>query len=189
MSTRELSPEYLKYHYIDLRKNRYQISKETGVSPSRIGSLLQQYGIKRYSVERHGLCTHPLNIMWQGIKERCTNPAATNFKWYGGRGITLCNEWNNFCSFYDWAINHGWKEGLSIDRIDNSKGYSPDNCRFISHREQCRNRRSNVLITVDGVTHLQCEWEEILGLNKKRIAKWKHRHGEEYVINSNFPHN
>lgn len=179
---RELSADFLHEHYIKLGKTRYQIADETGVSPARIGSLLQQYGIRRYTVHRHGLCNHPLNVMWCGIKERCTNPNADNYQWYGGRNITICDEWKTFTNFYEWAVSHGWQPGLSIDRIDNSKGYSPDNCRFINHQEQCRNRRSNVSVTVDGVTHLQCEWEELLGLRPKTIAKWKLRHNEQYVI-------
>lgn len=180
----ELSKEYLQRHYIELGKNRYQISEETGVSPSRIGSLLQFYGIRRYTITRHGMCDHPLNIMWCGMKERCNNPNADNYKWYGGAGIKICPEWNNdFLAFYNWAVSNGWSNGLSIDRIDNTKGYSPDNCRFVTHRKQCRNRRTNVPITVDGETHLQCEWNELLGLNIHTIAKWKNRRGMDYVIN------
>lgn len=179
----KLSKEYLQHHYIDLGKNRYQISAETGVSPSRIGSMLQRYGIKRHSAKRHGLVSHPLNSIWCGMKERCDNPNAHNYKWYGANGVSVCDEWNDFEPFYDWAISHGWQDGLTIDRIDGSKGYSPDNCRFVDLKTQCRNRRTNVYITVDGETHLQCEWEEILGLRRKIIAKWKYAHGTDYVIN------
>lgn len=178
----KLSKEYLQHHYIDLGKNRYQISAETGASPSQIGSMLQHYGIKRYSVKRHGLATHPLNSIWCGMKERCNNPNADNYKWYGGNGISVCDEWNDFKQFYDWAIDNGWHDGLSIDRIDNSKKYSPDNCRFVDMKSQFRNRSTNVYITVDGETHMQCEWEELLGLRKKIIAKWKNRHGIDFVI-------
>lgn len=178
----ELSKEFLFEQYITFGKNRYEISRETGVNPVRIGTLLQKYGIRRYEVQRHGLCWHPLNIIWCGLKERCTNPNASSYKWYGGRGITICDEWSDFLKFYNWAIDNGWEPGLSIDRIDVDAGYSPDNCRFVPMQQQFRNRRSNVLITVDGIAHLQCEWEEILGLPRKRIAKWKYTHGEDYVV-------
>lgn len=181
-SNNYLSKEYLEEHYIHRGETRYKISEETGVDPAKIGSLLQKYGIKRYTVNRYGLCLHPLNIMWSGMKERCKNRNAENYKWYGGDGITVCDEWNEFANFYNWAIRNGWEDGLSIDRIDGTKGYSPENCRFITHKEQCRNRRSNVHITVDGETHLQCEWEEILGLRRKIISKWKYRYGEKYVV-------
>lgn len=178
-----LSKEYLEEHYIRHGENRYTISAATGVSPTKIANLLAKYGIRRRSVTKHGLYKHPLNIMWCGMKERCNNPNSDNYKWYGALGITVCDEWTNFINFYNWAIENGWEDGLTIDRIDYSKGYSPDNCRFITMKEQCKNRRSNVYITVDGETHIQCEWAEILGLHRKTIAKWKNRHGEEYVIN------
>lgn len=182
MADRKLSSEFLQHEYIDLGKTRYQISEETGVTPEQIGSLLQRYGIKRYTVTRHGLCKHPLNVVWCGMKERCYNPNASNYLWYGAEGVTVCEEWLSFKGFYDWAIENGWEKGLTIDRIDIKKGYSPDNCRLVPMKQQFRNRRSNVYITVDDVTMLQCEWEEKLGLRRKIIAKWKNRHGMEYVV-------
>lgn len=182
MADPELSKEFLIEHYINQNKNRHIISAETGVSPVRIGSLLQKYGIKRYSAQRHGLMLHPLNIVWCGMKERCFNKNADNYKWYGGNGITVCDEWLNFKSFYDWAMTHGWERGLTLDRIDGKRGYYPDNCRFITPKQQCRNRRTNKPISVKGITMLQCEWEEKLGFPRKSITKWKHRHGMEYVI-------
>ena len=178
----EISKEYLEDQYITQGKTRYQIEAETGVSAKDIGTLLQKYGIRRYSVERHGLVNHPLNTLWCGMKERCQNPNAENYEWYGARGITVCQEWQQFRPFYEWAVANGWEPGLTLDRIDVDKPYEPDNCRFITLKQQFRNRRSNVLITVDGETHLQCEWEELLGLHRKIIAKWKHRHGMDYVI-------
>ena len=179
---RELSKEYLQHNYIDQGKTRYQISAETGVDPTKIGSMLQQYGLKRYSVKRHGLVTHPLNAVWCGMKERCTNPYAENYKWYGGIGISVCEEWMTFEPFYNWAISNGWKPGLTLDRIDGTIGYTPDNCRFVDMRSQSRNRRSNVHITIDDETHLQCEWEEIFHLRKKIISKWKYLYGNEEVV-------
>lgn len=177
-----LDKEWLREQYITNGRTRHSISDETGLTPGRVGTLLQQYGIKRYSVKRHGLSKHPLNAVWCGIKERCTNPNADNYKWYGGDGITICPEWMEFMPFYEWAIANGWRHGLTVDRIDGTKGYSPENCRLITIQDQCRNRRSNVVIVVDGERHLQCEWEELLGLPRKIIAKWKHRHGIDYVI-------
>ena len=182
MGQHELSKEFLTEQYINQGKTRYVISAETGVSAERIGSLLQQYGIKRYSVTRHGLSAHPLNAIWNGMKERCNNPNADNYKWYGALGVKVCEEWLEFMPFYEWAIVNNWHDGLTVDRIDYSKDYSPDNCRLITMKQQCRNRRSNVYITVDGITHLQCEWEEILGLRNKIISKWKNRRGIDYVI-------
>lgn len=178
-----LDKEWLRTEYIDKGKTRKQIAAETGLTAGRVGNLLQEYGVKRYSVERHGLSAHPLSIIWSGIKERCCNPNADNYKWYGAEGITMCDEWRDFSAFFQWAKDNGWQNGLTIDRIDGSKGYSPDNCRFITIKQQCRNRRTNVYITVNDITMLQCEWEEYFGLRPKIIAKWKHQHGIDYVIN------
>lgn len=179
----ELSAEYLREHYISLGKTRYQISEETGVSPTRIGSLLQQYGIHRRTVKHHGLSKHPLNIMWCGMKERCNNPSADNYQWYGGKGIRVCDEWNNnFQAFFDWAQSNGWQKGLSIDRIDNSRDYCPDNCRFVDMKSQFRNRSTNLPITVNGETLLAVEWAERIGVPRSMIAKWKMRHGMDYVV-------
>jgi hypothetical protein len=76
------------------------------------------------------------------MKQRCHNPKNSRYQDYGGRGITVCDEWlNSFTSFYDWSIANGYRDDLSIDRIDNDKGYSPDNCRWATVLEQNRNKR------------------------------------------------
>ena len=92
--------------------------------------------------ERHGFSGHPLHGVWTGLKERCLNKNNRDFHYYGGRGITVCEEWeNNSKSFIFWALENGWKRGLTIDRIDNDKGYSPENCRFVTRAENNRNQR------------------------------------------------
>lgn len=91
--------------------------------------------------------------IFHGIRQRCNNEKSKVYKWYGGRGITVCEEWNNadgFINFYKWSINNGYADNLSIDRIDVNKGYSPDNCRWVSTHEQARNRRNNIYVNYNG---------------------------------------
>lgn len=89
--------------------------------------------------------------VWHGMKSRCYNPNNKRYLGYGGRGILICDEWlNAYEAFYNWAINNGYSDGLTIDRIDNDKGYSPDNCRWATDSEQNRNRRNTVIVEIDG---------------------------------------
>lgn len=91
----------------------------------------------------HGQCGTRLYRIWKKMKSRCHNPNDPDYqKYYGSRGITVCLEWrDNFQAFYDWAMSHGYQDDLSIDRIDNDKGYSPDNCRWATAKEQRHNQR------------------------------------------------
>ena len=90
----------------------------------------------------HGLHKHSLYSVWEGVKQRCANPKEENFKYYGGRGIAVCDEWkNDFKAFFDWAIENGWEDGLTIDRVDSDGNYEPSNCRWTTRMIQMRNTR------------------------------------------------
>lgn len=89
--------------------------------------------------------------VWRNIKYRCTSKTCKVYKHYGGRGITMCNEWkNDYNSFYEWAITNGYKRGLSIDRIDVNGNYEPSNCRWATQKQQSNNTRKNVYLNIDG---------------------------------------
>ncbi|MCF6777856.1 hypothetical protein L3V83_14910 [Thiotrichales bacterium 19X7-9] len=116
---------------------------------------------------------HPLYCVWTDIKKRCNNHNSKIYKYYGERGIKVCDEWSNdFKIFYDWSMLNGYKQGLEIDRIDNDKGYSPDNCRFVTTSINLRNRRGRGKSKFIGVTwHKQSKkWRVRLGTENGRIG-------------------
>lgn len=118
---------------------------------------------------KHGASPHrgytKLYNTWLRMKGRCNRPTATSYKYYGGRGISVCEEWeNDFAVFRDWALANGYKEGLSIDRIDVNGNYCPENCRWITMKEQQKNKRNVNPITWNGETHTIPEWAEITGI-------------------------
>jgi hypothetical protein len=99
------------------------------------------------------------------MKERCYNSKSQNYSRYGGRNITVCSNWlNSFESFAKWAFNNGYKDSLTIDRIDFNGNYTPENCKWSTIKEQANNRRSNVLITFNGETMNLLQWSERINL-------------------------
>lgn len=104
--------------------------------------------------------------------DRCENPKGASYHNYGGRGITICPLWrNDFTAFCEWARTHGYRQGLSIDRIDNDGDYSPDNCRFVGAKEQARNRRTNHIISFQGETKTLIEWAETIDMHPHTLQK------------------
>lgn len=125
----------------------------------------------------HGKSGTRIYRIWKHIKGRCQNPQDENYKNYGGRGITVCDEWaTDFMAFYDWAISNGYSEDLTIDRIDNSKGYSPENCRWTDMKTQANNTRWNHKITYKGETKTLSEWADFLGI-KSNTLNYRLRRG------------
>lgn len=97
---------------------------------------------KESAAKTHGYSRTKLGNVFEGMKQRCNNPKNKNYEKYGGRGIKICTEWlNDPKRFFDWAIKNGYKEGLSIDRIDVNGNYEPDNCRWADNETQCLNQR------------------------------------------------
>lgn len=114
--------------------------------------------------------------------KRCENERSDNFKYYGGRGIHVCEEWRvHPDSFIYWGIENGYAPGLEIDRIDNDRGYSPDNCRWVTAKENSRNRRNTVYLTINGETKSVAEWTETIDISPFTIYWWVRTKGEEYA--------
>lgn len=82
----------------------------------------------------------PLYRVWKGMRSRCLDPNAQNYRWYGGRGITIAEVWEDFANFRVWAEEHGYAEGMELDRIDNDGLYSPENCRWVTKTTNLANR-------------------------------------------------
>ena len=99
---------------------------------------------------------------WQDMKNRCYNPNRKKYQIYGARGIIVCDEWkNDFKCFYDWARRNGYKDNLTLDRIDVNGNYCPENCRWATLKEQANNTRKNKKITINGITKNLQEWLDI----------------------------
>lgn len=114
------------------------------------------------------------------MKSRCYNANDKRYARYGGRGITVCEEWHSFQAFRSWALENGYSDDKSIDRIDNDAGYSPQNCRWATPKEQCNNRSTNRLITINGTTKTVAQWAQDVGIHEDRIHNRLKRGWNEY---------
>lgn len=126
----------------------------------------------------HGMTHTRIYHLYYSMRARCYNPEATSYKKYGAKGITVCSEWlgeNGFINFYNWAMANGYEEHLTLDRIDGTKGYSPDNCRWATYKEQANNTKATVFLTYKGETKPASEWSEITGLSQGCITQRKNR--------------
>lgn len=131
---------------------------------------------RRTRHKKHGGFGTRLYRIYRGMYERCYNKNTSHYLRYGGRGIKMCSEWlgeKGFINFKEWALSNGYNDSLSIDRKDNDKGYSPDNCRWATNKEQMNNRRCNVFLEMNGQIHTMAEWARITKIN---VATIKSRH-------------
>lgn len=106
---------------------------------------------------------------YRSMMDRCYRKTAKNYKFYGGRGNTVCEEWHEPENFAKWASESGYKKGLWLDRIDTNGDYCPENCKWSTPQEQANNRRNNNVLTYRGESHTLAEWARILGVKKSLI--------------------
>ena len=133
-----------------------------------------------------------LYSIWRNMRQRCDNPNNTHYAYYGGKGVRVHSDWEKFINFKLWAEANGYEEHLTLDRICGDKNYSPDNCRWVTRKEQSRNLKSNVWLEHDGKCMLLIDWANELGIKDctltKRIKnhpnnpqKWFEPRNERYV--------
>lgn len=134
--------------------------------------------VKNRFTKTHGFTKERIYSIWAGIKNRCYNDKKGEYFLYGGRGIFMCESWrNDFMSFYEWSMENGYKDNLTIDRIDNNKGYFPDNCRWVAVSEQNNNKRNIKRYLINGEMLTIPEISKKYGINKdtlySRVRKYK----------------
>ena len=158
----------------------HNITRNCGCSVKRYTVGL---GIKR-GPYKHGKYKTRLYSIYAAMKDRCFNKKSRAYKYYGGRGITVCDEWkNDFMNFYNWAISNGYKDDLSIDRIDVNGNYEPNNCRWATYLQQANNTRKCVYIEYNNEKHTISEWARILHIDKETMRARLSKYG---IIDKTF---
>ena len=125
----------------------------------RHGGLFWYYAMSK----KHSMVGTRLYRVWSNMKTRCTNQKSDKYKWYGARGISLDPAWYKFETFMKWAFSNGYTDDMELDRIDNNGNYTASNCRWVSHKDQCRNRSSNHYVFLDGEIMLLTDASRIVG--------------------------
>ena len=118
---------------------------------------------------KHGLSKSSLYGVWGSMKDRCFRKKCTAYKNYGGRGVTICNEWLEFVNFYEWAMENGYQDDLTIERNDNDGDYCPENCIFIPKEEQSKNRRGLHFISHNGSIKTLTDWAKTIGISRSSL--------------------
>ena len=123
-----------------------------------------------FALPRKGKASR-LRGIWANMCTRCNNPNSPRYADYGGRGIVVCEEWRHtFALFEKWALENGYSDNLTIDRIDVNGDYTPENCRFVTYIENNQNRRDNVLLEFNGEVHCLTEWSRIMGIGQSVLT-------------------
>lgn len=144
-----------------------------GVTKS-CGCLRDELQHKR--VTKHGDCKSRLYSVWDSMRQRCNNPNNSAYKNYGGRGISICEEWDDYSSFKNWAIDSGFDDSAergecTLDRIDVNGDYCPENCRWVSMKIQSANRRNSLYLELNGVRKSLIEWAEDTGIKYQTLVR------------------
>jgi len=137
----------------------------------------------RWQLGNHnkGLVWQEFGNRWISMMNRCYDPKRHSYPRYGGRGIQVCSEWHDMYVFAEWCRNNGYKKELQLDRIDNDGNYCPENCRFVTSKENSRNRRNTVSVLVNGQEHEISEAAQKFGVSQYTIYYWINKKGKGYA--------
>lgn len=165
------------------------------VTASRLkyGTIKSCGCVTKHKKSMHGESRTRLYSIWAGMRYRCSNEHSHIYQYYGGRGISVCTEWeNDYKTFSDWAKANGYADNLSIERIDVNGDYCPENCRWASPKEQSNNMRANRVIEWNGEAHTLMEWSRILNISyptlSSRLAKWDVERAFTESVHSEYYH-
>ena len=118
---------------------------------------------------KHGEAGTRLNKIWKDMRKRCNNKNCKSYKYYGAKGVKVCEEWNDYINFKEWAINNGYEDGLSIERIDVDKDYCPENCTWITMKEQTENQTHTIFVEHNGRKMSVGKWCDELNLKRSTV--------------------
>ena len=118
------------------------IARQAGCTVQNVSHILSTNRVPRDRASSKKPGAGRLRRIWIGMTKRCSDSRRKDFKWYGGRGVCVCPEWGSFSSFLSWSEENGYRDGLTLDRIDGAGNYSPGNCRWVTHQENCQNRKA-----------------------------------------------
>ena len=154
------------------------------------GCLKHERAVSFYSQlnRKHGMKDTKIYKQWLGMKARCYSKYTSGYKNYGGRGIQVCEEWkSSFLNFYNWAINNGYSNGLTIERVNLNGNYEPRNCKWITNEEQQNNKRNNKYLEFNGEKHTYSEWSRLLNIPKGTIIDRVRRNFTvEQILNTEY---
>ena len=133
---------------------------------------------------KHNETNNNLYNIWRGIKKRCRLKSNTSYiKYYGSKNIDVCDDWfDNYIKFRDWSLENGYEKGLTIDRIDNNKGYYPENCRWVDWKTQENNRKNNKKFVYLGNIYTQSQLSEKLGISTQ-LFSYRLKRGIYKIVN------
>nr|DAH45230.1 MAG TPA: hypothetical protein [Caudoviricetes sp.] len=129
------------------------------------GCLIKKYAMSKYVKKGQSVLDKRLYRIYDKMKQRCYNSNSVNYKYYGERGIKVCDEWlNDFMTFYNWSMENGYNNTLTIDRIDVNGNYEPSNCKWSTYEQQNSNTRRNIYLTYNGHTLTISQWARKLNI-------------------------